>query len=254
MGRNGKRIIETQHFTVRDDRCAMKVGTDALLLGSWTDAAGAESIVDIGTGSGILLLMLAQRADTGTRLIGLELHEEACEQARDNFDASPFDGEIVQGDALAWLDDQANRGERLDLLVCNPPFFRNKPLGPDPARNLARHDASMPIEKLLTSAQRVLNERGRLCLVWPDERMDELREQARNSGLQITNDCQVQGHPDAQPLRHLLTLQHAHCNVILRTNTTSLSIEDGPRMPGGAPRYTEAYKNLLGPYFPVLLT
>lgn len=252
MGRNGRRIIETQQFTVHDDRCAMKVGTDALLLGAWTELNGAQSIVDIGTGSGILLLMLAQRADKGTRLIGVELQSDAFEQACNNLEASPFHGEMEQGDALAWLDASAGRGERFDLLVCNPPFFRDKPLGPDQARNLARHDASMPIEKLLTSAERVLNDGGRLCLVWPDDRMPELSQAAHQAKLRISEDCQIHGHPEARPLRHLLVLRPWHTSAVQPPTQSTLIIEDGPRMPGKPPRYSRAYRSLLAPYFPGL--
>lgn len=252
MGRNGRRIIETQHFTVRDDRCAMKVGTDALLLGSWANPTGRNSIVDIGTGSGILLMMLAQRASPGTRLVGLELHDAACEQARININQSPFDAEIIHCDALAWLSESARRGERFDLFVCNPPFFRNKPLGPDEARNLARHDASMPIEGLLAAVRKVMNEQGSFCMVWPDDRMAELAQEVRKAGLIIAEDCQIQGHPESRPLRHLLIIQVPGDRSPETTHCTSLIVENSPRTPGGAPQYSDAYKTLLSPYFPGL--
>lgn len=254
MGRNGRRIIETQHFTIHDDQCAMKIGTDALLLGAWIDTSQAMSIVDIGTGSGILLLMLAQRAVPGARLIGLELNDAACTQAKNNLEASPFDGEIFHCDALKWLRESSGRSERVDLLACNPPFFRNKPLGPDEARNLARHDIYMPIEDLLASAKQSLSEQGQLCLVWPADRREELAKCAQQTGLDIVRDCQVQGHPQVQPLRHLLSLQHVGESAPTPTKYSTLIIEDGPRMPGGSPLYTAAYKLLLGPYFPELIS
>jgi tRNA1Val (adenine37-N6)-methyltransferase len=254
MGRNGRRIIQTQHFTIHDDQCAMKIGTDALLLGAWMDASRAMSIVDIGTGSGILLLMLAQRAMPGARLIGLELNEAACAQATSNLEASPFESEIVHCDALKWLRESSGRSERFDLLACNPPFFRNKPLGPDEARNLARHDVFMPIEVLLASAKQSLSEKGQLCLVWPADRREELAKCAQQNGFHIVSDCQVQGHPQVQPLRHLLSLQQNADIAPAPTEFSTLIIEEGPRVPGGAPLYSAAYKQLLGPYFPQLIS
>ena len=143
MGRNGRRRIETQHFVIRDDKCAMKVGTDALLLGAWTNAAGVQSVVDIGSGSAIVLLMVAQRSASGCELTGIELDPRADAQGHANADGSPFAPQVVPAAAMVWL--RSGLARKGELFLLKPPFFRENPLRPTPHRNLERDHVSMSI-------------------------------------------------------------------------------------------------------------
>ncbi|MGB1076521.1 MAG: tRNA1(Val) (adenine(37)-N6)-methyltransferase [Flavobacteriales bacterium] len=227
----------------------MKIGTDALLLGAWTPVAPDMRVLDIGTGSGILLLMLAQRAQGTGSFLGIELDDRAFEQAKINLLRSPFEAKVIQADALQWM--QRPTEAPFDLVVCNPPFFRNKPLSKDQSRNLARHDAHLPIEKMLPLVVSILNTEGLFSMVWPTDRKEELLLVAKNAGLVCTKQVDIQGHPEASIRRHLFAFRHA---AILSPNPrekerSKLVIEKGPRNPGEPPKYSKHYKDLLQDFF-----
>lgn len=246
MGRSLNRKVNLCQFEVQDDRCAMKVGTDALLLGAWSRVEGAQRILDIGTGSGIVLLMAAQRADDGASLTGIDLDPDACAQAFENVAQSPFKADIHHADALQWIEAS---DESFDVMLCNPPFFRNKPLGPDSARNLARHDFALPIELLMKSAASKLTPNGILNLVWPADRLGDVMNNLESSGLAVEEMCEVISRPGLPPLRVLLEL------VLRQTTTnpphrTQILIENAARKEGGPPLYSDPYRSLLAPYIP----
>jgi tRNA1Val (adenine37-N6)-methyltransferase len=246
MGRSLNRKVSMRQFEVGDDRSAMKVGTDALLLGAWSRVEGAQRILDIGTGSGIVLLMAAQRADARSSLTGIDLDPDACAQARENVARSPFEANIFHADALKWIEES---NDSFDVMLCNPPFFRNKPLGPDSARNLARHDFALPIEKLMKCAAAKLTSNGSLNLVWPADRLGDVMNNLESSGFAASEICEVVSRPGLAPLRVLLEL------VLIQPTTppprqTQILIEDAPRQEGGPPLYSDQYQRLLAPYIP----
>src|SRR5690606_511108 len=125
-----------KEFTVYHDRCAHKVGTDGVLLGAWTKAGSPEHILDIGSGSGVISLMLAQRFP-GAKVTGIELDQASYEQSLENIQNSPFRDyiQILQGDFIT----KALPG-KFDLIVSNPPFFKNAMLSGKSERDKARHE------------------------------------------------------------------------------------------------------------------
>ena len=185
MGRSGRRIHTFKQFVVHDDACGMKVGTDALLLGSWAGEAKAlaqetmTDVLDIGTGSGILALMLAQRFPAA-HVHAVELEPDAACQAKENVARSPFCDRIsvhhraIQG----W-------GGSVDLAVCNPPFFHGRPKSPDRKRNLARHDDALPLPSLFSSVKACLRSDGEFAMVFPEDRASELEAVAEVSGFHL---------------------------------------------------------------------
>ena len=185
MGRSGRRIQTFKQFVVHDDACGMKVGTDALLLGSWagackeTSADPVSEVLDIGTGSGILALMLAQRFPTAT-VHAVELEPDAARQASENAKRSPFRDRIT-------VHHRAFQGweGRVDLAVCNPPFFHGHPKSQDRKRNLARHDDTLPLSALFKSVKACLTENGEFALVFPEDRASELMAVAQASGFHL---------------------------------------------------------------------
>lgn len=124
-----------KQFTVRHDRCAMKIGTDAILLGAWAAAVEPERILDIGTGSGIIALMLAQRFPTAN-VTAVEIDLAACEQACGNFAAAPFYDRLTL--TRSAVQDFRSK-DQYDLVVCNPPWIQRSLKSPDAARTMARH-------------------------------------------------------------------------------------------------------------------
>ena len=250
MGKSGNRLVVFKQFSVRDDRCAMKVGTDALLLGSWSQVEDAEWIVDIGTGSGILALMAAQRANRA-QVIGVELEPQATGQANENFCASPFANRMqaIHSSAQDFAMNPENQ-RKFDVVLSNPPFFTNKPKSPHPERNLARHDEALPMNQLLNAAFVLLKDGGLFHLVWPFDRKGELEAEALRKGFVLVRETQVCGAIHRNPNRLLMSwmkIEQKGKHFDTSPKMEAIYIEEGLRK-DGQPDLSEAYIKLLQPY------
>ena len=157
-----------KRFFIAHDRCAMKVGTDSILLGAWAPVARATRILDIGSGSGLLALMLAQRTASSVAIDAVELDEDAAAQAQENAAQSPWAQRIHihQADILEWATRQA---QRYSLIVSNPPYFTPGPACTSSARDMARATHTLNHESLLHCAEILIGEEGFFCLVLPEE-------------------------------------------------------------------------------------
>jgi tRNA1Val (adenine37-N6)-methyltransferase len=207
--------FQFKQFSIAQDRCAAKIGTDGVLLGSWTSLKdNPNSILDIGTGTGVIALMLAQRSDAQT-IDALELDDNAYEQATENFEASPW------GDRLfcyhAHLYEFATEMDaQYDLIVSNPPFYEapSLPLASLPegdnnnnmseARKNARFDDAMPFELLLGAVQNLLSEDGRFAVILPFHREQEFIQLAERGGLLPVRITRVQGTPTSETKRSMM--------------------------------------------------
>jgi len=152
---------------VAHDRCAMKVGTDGILLGAWAPVAGATRILDIGSGSGLLALMLAQRTEPSVTLDAVELDPAAAGQAAENVAESPWASRITLhcADVLSWAPEQT---ARYDLIVSNPPYYEPGVQCATPERDQARYTGSLDHSALLTCAAELISEEGFFCVVLPE--------------------------------------------------------------------------------------
>ena len=158
-------MFRFKQFTVCDERSAMKIGTDGVLLGAWTDIEGDSRILDVGTGTGLIALMLAQR-NASAEIVGVDISHEAIEEARDNFLNSPWAKRlsVTEGDVCSF-----ESNEKFDHIVSNPPYFVDSLHSPDSLRTMARHTSSLKFEDLVTSAVRLLRPGGRLSVILPTE-------------------------------------------------------------------------------------
>lgn len=184
--------FQFQQFTVWHDQCAMKVGTDGTLLGVWAPIQGARRILDIGTGTGLIALLCAQRQPDAW-ILALDVDKGAVAQARHNVQASPFASriEVVEADILQWNDSQP-----YDLIVCNPPFFKDSLVCPDVSRALARHNNSMPFDRLCRKAASLLSSCGQWALVLPADMCQTFVHLAVSEGLylhRLTEVCTKEG-------------------------------------------------------------
>lgn len=159
-----------KQFHIDHDRCAMKVGTDGILLGAWAPVEQAHRVLDIGTGSGLIALMLAQRSTNDCRIDGVELDKDAADQARDNVAASPWATRVSIIESAI----QDYQAPPYDLIVSNPPYFVAGQVFSDPARALARHTGALDPHALLAASRRLLSQDGRLALVLPTAMADEI--------------------------------------------------------------------------------
>lgn len=176
-----------KQFEVDDGGCAMKVGTDSVLLGSWCECDNMHNVLDLGAGSGLLALMIAQRAPAAN-IKAVEIDPAACAAAAANFAASPWADRLtaVCADALTGLS-----GERPDLIICNPPFFIGGMQSPDSRRALARHSGGLSPESAIDLAARILSPTGSLAMVTPAEYADSLLFHAEIQRLNLWRRCDV---------------------------------------------------------------
>jgi tRNA1Val (adenine37-N6)-methyltransferase len=158
------REFRFKQFTVAHDRSSMKVGTDAVLLGAWASVGQAQRILEIGTGSGVIALMLAQRSQPGTHIDAIDIDANSVEQARENVAHSPWKEKVdVHHRSLQeW-----QPGVMYDLIVSNPPFFHNSLLPPNATRRDARHAITLTSDQLFASAKKLLAPGGKLAVVLP---------------------------------------------------------------------------------------
>ena len=215
--------FQFKQFFVRHDRCAMKVGTDGVLLGCWSgyDAAAAGSptiphryhyarCLDIGTGSGLIALMLAQRFPDAL-IDAIDIDEAAVEQAAENFAASPWSDRLHaycaklqewQSHSVPSLEGRVREGF-YSLIVSNPPYFQNSLKNPDKGRQTARHTDTLTYSELLRHSVRLLTENGILALVLPAEAEQEICSLAAQHSLYLTRITRVYSK-DSKPARRVL--------------------------------------------------
>lgn len=183
-----KYLFTFKKFQVRHQVNAHKVGTDSMLLGSWINYDKAKTILDIGTGSGLLSLMAAQLTDEDVKITALEIDKSFCDEAKDNFMNSPWKNkfELLNQDVNNF--DQ----RKFDLIICNPPYFENQLLSPRGDKNSARHTIHLSLKKLPSIASKLLNEAGRFNIVLPIGIFEEgFQFDCEKSNLFIQRICKV---------------------------------------------------------------
>ncbi|MHA1020680.1 tRNA(1)(Val) (adenine(37)-N(6))-methyltransferase TrmN [Enterobacter ludwigii] len=194
-----------KQFFVAHDRCAMKVGTDGILLGAWAPVAGVKRILDIGTGSGLLALMLAQRTEAHVTIDALELDAQAAEQASENAAESPWAARInVEcADVLDWTPEQT---ARYDLIVSNPPYYAPGVECGTPEREQARYTGSLDHKALLISAAELISEEGFFCVVLPESTGNAFIGIAQEIGWKLRLRTDIADTEGRLPHRVLLAL------------------------------------------------
>ena len=216
-----------KQFTIWHDKCAMKVGTDGVLLGAWCPISYTihhtpYTILDVGTGSGLIARMLMQRCPQAT-VEGIDIDEAAVEQARENgvkaFCARLQDWQMVNG--------KCPNGKLYDLIVSNPPYFQNSLKNPDKGRELARHTDSLSYEELIAHSARLLKENGQLALILPAEAETVIREIAAAHGLFPTHVTRVFSKESKPARRVLMAFEMSRCrNIEISTIEDVLVLED----------------------------
>lgn len=207
-----------KQFTVCHDRCAMKVGTDGVLLGAWVDVASARNILDIGTGTGLIALMMAQRGNA--RIWAIDIDADAVEQARGNVAASPWKDriEVERQDACHFVSDIL-----FDAIVSNPPYFADSLKCPDGQRNTARHTDHLDFDRLTASAARLLHPEGTFSVIIPTDGRESFLQIAARHGLHLSRQTWVHTKPGAAPKRVLLALRFTAARCLTDDLTIELS-------------------------------
>lgn len=227
-----------KQFTIHQDLCAMKVGTDAVLLGSWVFPNGSKQILDIGTGTGIIALMLAQK--TEAQIFAIDIDDLSVKQAVQNFEISKFHNRLsVSHTSLQEFARHSNR--KFNLIVTNPPYFQDSVKSSDEHRSTARHADILPFDELLDGVIKLLDEKGKFCLILPKNEAIQFRELAEKRGLHLSKLLRVKGRADKDTeKRHLMQFEFKPTEF----SESSLTIELDERH-----TYTEEYKNLTKDYY-----
>lgn len=249
-----------KQFEIQQDRCAMKVGTDGVLLGAW--ARGGQRILDIGSGTGLISLMMAQRFPDA-QVWGIDIDPDACGQARENVAASPFadrveiaccalqdlsekhllrgqnermemgNGKVLkelEGDEKTMEKSEAAKADGMlfDAIVSNPPFFVNGLKNPDSKRALARHSDSLPFSVLMRGVKRWLSDEGVFSAIVPAEVLEFFVSEAYCSGLSLISQCGVKTVERKQPKRYLLAFSKHRAGMVDK-RTEIMTDSDGNR-------------------------
>jgi len=230
-------FFQFKQFVVHQDRCGMKVGTDGVLLGAW--AEGGKHILDIGTGTGLIALMLAQRCQ-GAEITGVELNEQAALQAQENVDASPFAHQItIENVPIQRFSLQASLHGHFDSIVSNPPFYHSLK-SKNHERTLARHTESLTFTELFEAVSLLLAPEGCFSAVIPIEQMDNFLAEAHIKGLFVSRIVKVKTVETKQVKRCLVAFAKQPPTIFQEEEATVRDV-DG--------RYTAWYSQLTGDFY-----
>ena len=225
-----------KQFTIEQNDCAMKVGTDGCLLGSWFDCGESKRILDIGCGTGLIAIMAAQRSNAA--ITGVEIDGKAAMQARINADNSPWGEriEIINSDLLEY-----NSDTQFDTIVSNPPYFVNSLKCDDTSRTLARHSDSLDCKDFFRKCTELLIDGGRISIVIPCDIMNEWKAAAMEQSLYPTRITFIKTTPRKAPKRVLMEFSSNIRNEETTEETLILEVEPGT--------YSDDAQRLLGDFY-----
>jgi tRNA1Val (adenine37-N6)-methyltransferase len=225
-----------KQFTVNQEKAAFKVGTDAVLLGAFASAEGTDKILDIGTGTGVIAFMLAQRCNA--QLVAIEPDYESFAEATENASNCKWKERIivVNSDLQSYFPDNI----LFDLIVTNPPYFTDSLKGPDQRKNASRHNDSLSSGDILKGASRLLAENGRLQLILPYAEGNIFIAEAVEYGFYCNHILKIRPLPTSEIRRLILTFSRKQ----LKPSEKFLTIEHGARH-----EFTDDYKNLTKDFY-----
>ena len=205
--------FQFKQFTIHQDRCAMKVGTDGVLLGAWTSLdQRPETILDIGAGTGLIALQLAQRSVAET-IDAIELDEAAYEQCVANFEGSPWSDRLFC--YHAGFDEFVDEiEEQYDLIVSNPPFYSEEVGSGDVSRDQARQNSSLPFDELVEGVAKLLSDHGRFSVIVPFKEEWNMLDLANRSRLYPQRITRVKGNASVEYKRSLMEFGFKKVEVI----------------------------------------
>jgi len=226
-----------KQFKIVQDKCAMKVGTDAVLLGSWVNTTNANSILDIGTGTGIVALMLAQRSNA--MIDAIDIDQNAYIQATENINACKWKDHIrVHHISLQQF--VMEQTDKYDLIVSNPPYFVDSSKASGESRSNARHTDQLPYDDLLNGVLKLLSPIGKFYVILPTKESELFRDMAEENKLFLTKLTRVVTRTDKPEKRWLMRFEFTRKSF----SEDSIIIEEDERH-----SYTDAYKELTKEYY-----
>lgn len=233
-------MFQFKQFNIDQSNAPFKVGTDGILLGAWCNIEHVENSLDIGTGTGIIGLMLAQR--TKKMVTAIEINEIAYLQAKLNIEHSKWNNKVeLINSSLQQFCKNAIENKKFDLIVSNPPYFVNSLKSINKDKSTARHTDTLSHKDILIRTKNIITEKGRLCVVLPEEEGKKYIASAKENGWFLTKLTKVYPNPN-KPVKRLL---------IETSLTFSPYSEDNITIETGIKRhdYTEEYKSLTREFY-----
>ena len=230
MGRNN--YFQFKQFRIHQEKSAMKVNTDGVLLGAWTNLEGAKTVLDVGAGTSLISLMAAQRCEA--KITGIEIEKNAADEALLNVQNSKWSNRVSICH-ISFQDFVATAKYKFDVIVSNPPFFSYGVKNTNPHLSMARHNHLLPFDDIIEGAIKILNQNGRLSLILPPDSSIEFIVKARLANLFLNRITEVKPFPDKEPNRFLMEFG----NVQLVLHKTQMSVFDETRKD-----YSEEFKIL----------
>jgi len=227
-----------KQFTINQDQCAMKIGTDAVLLGAWANLEHhPNSVLDIGAGTGVIALMLAQRSNEET-IDAIEIDKNAYEQCGGNFENSPWSDRLFcYHVSLEEFTDEIDY--KYDLIISNPPFYSDTFKSENKQRDLARFNDALPFHHLVESVSKLLSDEGKFSVIIPFKEEENFIELASNINLFPNRITRVKGSPTSEIKRSLMEFSFNKNG--LRINELIIEVERH--------QYTQDYINLTEDFY-----
>ena len=215
-------LFNFKQFKVEQDKCAMKIGTDAVLLGAWSNLKNNPfSILDIGSGTGVLSLMLAQRSNSEI-IDALEIDENAFEQCVENFENSTWSDRLFCYHAsLEEFVDEIQ--DNYDLIISNPPFYSEDYKSNKPQRDLARFEDALPFEHLIDSVSKLLSSNGTFNVIIPYKVEQDFINLAESSNLFPNKILRIKGSSESEIKRSLIEFSFTKSEVKIENLTIEIS-------------------------------
>ncbi len=214
MGKNG--YFQFKHFCITQNKAAMKVGTDGVLLGSWVNVQNEKKILDVGTGTGLIALMMAQR--TPAQIIGIEIEKNAAEEALHNCTISAWNNRLsVQNISFQEFAETSN--DRFDLIISNPPFFINDKKSQNNNMAIAKHNDLLPLPDLISGSKKLLADEGKIAFILSVKAAKTMIELVYSAGLFVTRLTEVFPTPQKEANRCLIEISKAKHDMQKNTLT-----------------------------------
>ena len=234
-------LFKFKEFSIHQDKTAMKIGTDAVLLGAWVFLENEiDSILDVGSGTGIIALMLAQRSFALT-IDAVEIDNDAYEQTVTNFENSNWGDRLYcyHSSFQNFAEEIAEEDENYDLIISNPPFYTDEFESENDARNKARFTSSLSFNELLKGVSKILSKKGKFAVIIPFKEEQVFVELAKENNLFLNRVCHVKGNPSSAFKRSLLEFSFEDKKLIKENLTIEIKRH----------QYTDEYINLTKDFY-----
>ena len=227
-----------KQFTIIQEKSAMKVGTDGVLLGAWVNCINAKNILDIGTGTGLIALMIAQRAHKA-QVNAVEIDKNAYVEADYNIQSSPWKDRVSAFNTSFQIFSESST-QKYDMIVSNPPFFSQSKKADSDSRTSARHDDTLLPEDLFAGVNILLAEDGEFSVIIPSDNHDKFIKEAENINMFCTKKLWVKPTPNLSPKRVLLTFSR----IKTKCNKSTMIVEMN-----GRHKYSDDYIELTKDFY-----